>query len=114
MDAEIDWKAESEKAVAKLQALKEHIRDFMVREQVKVELRSFGVIDAELVVKLADVSGCSFDEDSDVVIGAAAAVQQLVAEKPFLFAPKIKNPPPPKMRSELFDAVSKELGFKKF
>jgi len=112
MSEEIDWKAEYEKELARGRALKEHIRDFMVREQVKLELRSFGVIDPDLVAKFAGVSGCSFDEDSSVVIGAAAAVQQLIAEKPYLFAPKIKNPPPPRRENELLDAIQRELGIK--
>jgi len=110
MDAEIDWKEEYEKALAKGQALKEHVRKFMVREKVKLELRAFETIDPELVAKLADTSECSFDEESNVVTGASEAVQRLVAEKPFLFSPKIKSPPPPRTENELLDAIQKELG----
>jgi hypothetical protein len=114
MSEEIDWKAESEKEVAKLQEFKEYVRNFMVREEVKLELQAFETIDPELVAKLADTSGCSFDEESNVVTGASEAVQRLVAEKPYLFAPKIKSPPPPRMKNELLDAVQKELGIRKF
>jgi len=110
MSEEIDWKAESEKEVAKLQELKEHVRNFMVREEVKLELRAFETIDPELVAKLADTSGCSFDEESNVVMGASEAVQRLIAEKPFLFSPKIKSPPLPRTENELLDAIQKELG----
>jgi hypothetical protein len=114
MDAELDWKAEYEKELARGQAVKEHVRAFMIGEAVKLELRAFGTIDPELVAKLADVSRCSFDKDSGVVIGASEAVQRLIAEKPYLFAPKVKSPPPPRTKNGLLDAVQKELGMKKF
>jgi hypothetical protein len=114
MDAELDWKAEYEKEMARAAELKEHIRAFMIGEAVKAEARAFGTIDPELVAKLADVSRCSFDKDSDVVIGASEAVQRLIAEKPYLLAPKIKAPPPPRTKNGLLDAVQKELGIRKF
>jgi len=114
MDAEIDWKAKYEKEMARVAELKEHVRTFMVREQVKLELRAFGTIDAELALKLADTSGCSFDEESNVVIGAREAILDLAARSPYLFAPKIKAPPPLRMKNELLDAVQKELGMRKF
>jgi hypothetical protein len=116
MDTELDWKAEYEKEMARAAELKEHIRGFMIGEAVKAEARAFGTIDPELVVKLADTSGCSFDEDSNVVIGASEAVQQLVAEKPYLFGRNEvkKIPPPPRTKNGLLDAVQKELGIRKF
>ena len=110
----IDWKTEYEKEMARAAKLKEHVRTFMVGEAVKAEARAFWSIDPELAVKLADTSGCSFDEETEFVTGAREAVQQLAAEKPFLFAPKIERPPPPKMKNELLDAVQKELGMRKF
>jgi len=114
MDAETDWKAEYEKELARVAELKEHVRGFMIGEAVKAEARARWSIDPELAVKLADTSGCSFDEESNVVTGASEAVQRLIAEKPYLFAPKIKAPPPPRTKNELLDAVQKELGIRKF
>lgn len=118
MDDKLDWKAEYEKELARGEALKEHVQATMIRAAVEAEAKTFGMIYLDLAVKLADMSGCSFDEDSDVVVGASEAVQRLIAEKPFLFSPKIKSPPPPpsmwrKEVNELLDQIHREIGFKK-
>jgi hypothetical protein len=110
MSEVIDWKAEYEKAEAKGQALKEHVQDVMIREAVKAEARLFESIDPEVAAKVADLTLVSFDEETGEVFGSREAILDLGARYPALFVPKIKNPPPPKMKNELLDAVQKELG----
>jgi len=114
MNADVDWKAEYEKELARAAELKKHVREKMIGEAVRAEAQAFWSIDPDLAAKLADTSKCSFDEGADVVIGASEAVQRLVAEKPYLFAPKIKSPPPPPRRAsqELLDQIHRELGLK--
>ena len=103
MSEVIDWKAEYEKEMARAAEVKERFRAFMIGEAVKDEARAFWSIDPELAAKLADTSGCSFDEEAEVVTGVREAVQQLAAEKPYLFASRIKQgiPPPPSGRGKL-------------
>lgn len=113
---EVNWKEKYEEIMAEKKTFEECYQSAVIRLHVKLEAEARGVIYPDLVVKLADLSRCQFDEESDVVIGAFEAVQQLIAEKPYLFAPQIKQgiPPPPKREDGFLAAVQKELGFKKF
>jgi hypothetical protein len=83
---------------------------------VESEARALGMTYPDLAVKLIDLSRCSFDEDSNVVTGAREAIEDLAARDPYLFAPQIKQGvPPPKRFGEdgFFEAVQREIGFKK-
>ena len=52
---------------------------------VEREALAFWAIDSDDAARFADISGVSFDEESDVVIGAREAVMDLAARMPFLF-----------------------------
>ena len=115
-EKEFNWKEEFLKAEISQEELKEHYRNAIIRMNVELEARALGMVDADLAVKIVDLSGCSFDEDSDMVIGAREAILELAARKPYLFGPHINQgiPPPPKLEDGFLETVQRELGFKKF
>jgi hypothetical protein len=112
---DIDYKAELEKVQTERKEFEDHYRNAVIRMHVKIEARAFGMIDPDLAVKLVDFSGCSFDEKSEIVIGAREAILELAARKPYLFGPKVKQgiPPPPKLEDGFLETVQRELGMKK-
>ena len=115
-EKEFNWKEEFLKAEISQEELKEHYRNAVIRMNVELEARALGMEYPDLVVRLVDLSKCQFDEESDVVLGAFEAVQQLIAEKPYLFAPQVNQgvAPPKRFGGDGFlDAVQKELGIKK-
>jgi hypothetical protein len=116
-EKEFNWKEEFEKVEASQEEFKEHYRSAVIRINVELEARALGMIYPDLAVKLVDLSGCSFDEDSNVVTGAHEAIENLAARSPYLFAPQIKQgvAPPKRFGGDGFlEMAQKELGMKKF
>jgi hypothetical protein len=112
---EVNWKEKYEEIMAEKKTFEECYQGAVIRLQIEAKARASGMIYPDLIVKLVDLSKCQFDEESDVVIGAFEAVQQLIAEKPYLFAPKVRQgvAPPPKLEDGFLETVQRELGFKK-
>ena len=116
-EQKFNWKEEFGKVEASQEEFKEHYRSAVIRMIVELEARALGMIYPDLAIKLVDLSGCSVDEDSDVVIGAREAIEDLAARSPYLFAPQIKQGVPPAKRfgeDGFLEMAQKELGMKKF
>jgi len=114
-EKEFNWKEEFLKAEISQEELKEHYRNAIIRMNVELEARDLGMADPDLAIKLADFSACSFDEESETIIGIREILMDLAARKPYLFGPQINQgiPPPPKLKDGFLETVQRELGFKK-
>jgi hypothetical protein len=78
-------------------------RKAVIRLHVEAEARTFGMIDPDDAASFADLSKCSYDEDSNVVVGAREAILDLAARKPYLFSRPYERhvPPPPGTKPRL-------------
>jgi hypothetical protein len=97
-----------------LERLKAAVSRKLADMAIEAEAGRYGAADRDLLFLLIDRTGISVDLESETVIGVSEAVRQIVAEKPYLFAPKIKAPPAPRTKNEELEAIQRELRFKKF